>query len=180
MEMSGLDPQACAILEIAVLVTDADLNVIAEGPDIVVHQPEAVLAAMDEWNTTHHTASGLVARVRESTTTLALAEQQILAFLQEHNAVGAPLCGNSVHVDRSFLARYMPVVNTTLHYRNIDVSTIKELVRRWYPGVAIPQKREAHRALSDIHESLAELRYYREKVFTSARESHESGDVSSA
>jgi oligoribonuclease len=166
MEMSGLDPQTCAVLEIAVLVTDGDLVELAEGPDIVVHQPEAVLAAMDEWNTTHHRESGLAGRVRASTISLAEAEALVLAFLQSHTGKGAsPLCGNSVHLDRAFLVRHMPRVADFLHYRNIDVSTIKELVRRWYPDVPIPEKREAHRALSDIRESLAELRHYRERVF---------------
>lgn len=165
MEMSGLDPATCVILEIAVLVTDADLQEVAAGPEIVIHHPESVLAAMDEWNTTHHGASGLSQRVRESTISLASAEQQVLDFLTACGAAGAPLCGNSVHVDRAFLARYMPSVNAALHYRNVDVSTVKELVRRWYPGLPLPQKREAHRALSDIRESLAELRFYRERVF---------------
>jgi oligoribonuclease len=166
MEMSGLDPQACAVLEIAVLVTDGDLVELAEGPDIVVHQPDAVLEAMDEWNTKHHGESGLAARVRVSKVGLAEAEAQVLAFLQSHTSKGAsPLCGNSVHLDRAFLVRHMPGAAAFLHYRNVDVSTIKELVRRWYPDVPIPEKQEAHRALSDIRESLAELRYYRERVF---------------
>ncbi len=166
MEMSGLDPASCAVLEIAVIVTDGDLNEIAEGPDIVVHQPESVLAAMDEWNTKHHGESGLTGRVRQSSVSLEEAEREVLEFLQPLTPAGqSPLCGNSVHLDRAFLAAHMPRLHAHLHYRNIDVSTLKELVRRWYPGVPIPQKREAHRALSDIHESLAELRYYREHVF---------------
>lgn len=166
MEMSGLDPETCAVLEIAVIVSDGDLVEIAEGPDIVVHQPESVLAAMDEWNTKHHGESGLADRVRSSTVGLAEAEAQVLAFLERHTREGAsPLCGNSVHLDRAFMVRHMPRLAAFLHYRNIDVSTVKELVRRWYPGVPIPEKRDAHRALSDIRESLAELRYYRERVF---------------
>lgn len=179
MEMSGLDPATCVILEIAVLVTDADLQEIATGPEIVIHHPESVLAAMDEWNTTHHGGSGLSQRVRESTVSLAAAEEQVLAFITASGAAGAPLCGNSVHLDRAFLARYMPSVNAALHYRNIDVSTVKELVRRWYPGLPLPQKREAHRALSDIRESLAELRFYRERVFL-VPGSHESSGASPA
>jgi oligoribonuclease len=166
MEMSGLDPNQCVILEIAVIVTNGDLVELAEGPDIVVHQPENVLAAMDEWNTKHHGESGLAARVRKSKVSLAEAEAQVLDFLRPLTAEGAsPLCGNSVHLDRAFMARHMPRLHAYLHYRNIDVSTLKELVRRWYPSVPIPRKREAHRALSDIRESIAELRYYRERVF---------------
>lgn len=166
MEMSGLDPATCGILEIAVLVTDGDLNEIAEGPDLVIHQPDELLAAMDEWNTKHHGESGLTERVRRSKVTLADAQQQVLDFLRPlAPARKSPLCGNSVHQDRAFLARYMPDLEGYLHYRNIDVSTLKELVRRWYPDVPIPAKREAHRALSDIRESITELRYYRERVF---------------
>jgi oligoribonuclease len=131
-----------------------------------VHQPDAVLEAMDEWNTKHHGESGLAARVRASAVGLHEAEVRVLAFLESQTSKGAsPLCGNSVHLDRAFLVRHMPGAAAFLHYRNVDVSTIKELVRRWYPDVPIPEKREAHRALSDIRESLAELRYYRERVF---------------
>lgn len=166
MEMSGLDPATCSVLEIAVIVTDGDLNELAEGPDIVINQPDAVLDAMDEWNTEHHGASGLTRRVRDSPVSLTEAEAAVLAFLEKHTERGqSPLCGNSVHLDRAFLAAYLPGVHGYLHYRNIDVSTLKELVRRWYPEVPIPQKEEAHRALSDIRESLAELRYYRQRVF---------------
>lgn len=166
MEMSGLDPDTCAVLEIAVLVTDGELREIAEGPDLVVHQADGVLAAMDEWNREHHGASGLARRVRDSRLSLAEAEEQVLAFLRSHAEEGkSPLCGNSVHQDRAFIVKHMPRLSAFLHYRNIDVSTVKELVRRWYPQVAIPEKREAHRAMSDIRESLAELRYYRERVF---------------
>ncbi len=176
MEMSGLDPETCAVLEIAVIVTDGDLEEIAEGPDIVIHQPDEVLAAMDEWNTKHHGESGLAQRVRESTVGLAEAEAEVLAFLRPLAEPGAsPLCGNSVHMDRQFLARYMPELHGFMHYRNIDVSTLKELVRRWYPEVELPQKREAHRALSDIRESLGELRYYRDKVFRKSAAPGESG-----
>lgn len=166
MEMSGLDPASCAVLEIAVIITDGDLVELAEGPDIVINQPDPVLDDMDQWNTEHHGASGLTERVRQSTVSIADAERTVLSFLEAHTERGAsPLCGNSVHLDRAFLATHMPAVHEYLHYRNIDVSTLKELVRRWYPSVPIPQKAEAHRALSDIRESLDELRYYRERVF---------------
>lgn len=168
MEMSGLDPATERVLEIAVLVTDAELQTIAEGPEIVVFQDEATLGAMDEWNTTHHSASGLVERVRASTTTEADAEAQLLAFLEQHTQPRqAPLAGNSVHQDRRFLRRWLPRVDAHLHYRIVDVSTVKELARRWYPRqfAQVPPKREAHRALEDIRESIAELRWYREHVF---------------
>jgi oligoribonuclease len=166
LEMSGLDPHRCAILEIASIVTDADLNVIEEGPDIVVHQDDAVLAAMDEWCTTHHGKSGLTAAVRASTVSLREAEQRSLAFLAKHTKPGtSPLCGNSVWQDRRFLVDYMPDVERFLNYRVIDVSTIKELVKRWYPDRQPPKKSDTHRALDDIRESIAELRFYRSAVF---------------
>jgi oligoribonuclease len=168
MEMSGLDPDKESILEIATLLTNGALEVVAEGPDLVIHQPEELLAAMDEWNTKHHGASGLIDRVRASTVTLAQAEAETLAFVQKHcNKRKAPLAGNSVHQDRRFLERYMPKLEGWLHYRNVDVSTVKELARRWYPEVFTkrPDKKEAHRALDDIRESIEELRYYRANVF---------------
>jgi oligoribonuclease len=166
MEMSGLDPERCAILEIATIVTDGALDVVAEGPDIVVHQPDAVLEAMDEWCTTHHGASGLTAAVRASTIDLAAAEALTLEFLREHVVPGkAPLAGNSVWQDRRFLTRYMPALDGFLHYRLVDVSTVKELCRRWYPAMALPSKEGSHRALDDIRESIAELRAYRRRVF---------------
>jgi oligoribonuclease len=152
--MSGLDPDACKILEIATLVTDADLELVAEGPDIVVHQPDAVLDAMDEWCTTHHGESGLTAAVKASTTSLANAEAGV-----------SPLCGNSIWQDRRFISRYMPDLDAFLHYRMIDVSTVKELTRRWYPDAKAPPKGQSHRALDDIRESIAELKFYRENVF---------------
>jgi len=167
MEMSGLEPSSCAILEIAVLVTDGQLELTAEGPDLVVHQPDAVLDAMDEWNTTHHGRSGLTERVKTSRISLEEAEEQVLGFLALHCQEGqSPLCGNSVHMDRAFLAAHMPRLHNFAHYRNVDVSTVKELVRRWYPGLELPKKREAHRAMSDIMESIEELRYYRARAFT--------------
>jgi len=168
LEMSGLDPDRERILEIATLVTDAELEILGEGPELVIHQPDALLEAMDEWNTQHHGASGLTDKVRASTVTEAEAQEQTLAFLREHTqARVAPLAGNSVHQDRLFLARYMPELHDFLHYRNCDVSTIKELARRWAPAVfeARPKKKGSHRALDDIRESIEELRYYRERFF---------------
>ena len=168
LEMSGLNPDENRILEIASIVTDHELNVLAEGPDLVVHQPDEVLDAMDAWNTEHHGASGLIDRVRQSTVDVAEAEAQTLAFLAEH--VGpqkGPLAGNSVHQDRLFLVKYMPKVFDYLHYRNCDVTTIKELARRWVPAIydSRPRKKSSHRALDDIRESIEELRYYRERFF---------------
>ena len=168
LEMSGLDAQKERILEIAVLVTDANLEVIAEGPELVVHQPEEVLAAMDPWNREHHTESGLAERVRASTVSELEAEARVLAFIEAHCQKGAsPLCGNSIGQDRRFLARYMPRIDAYLHYRNIDVTTVKELARRWHPELfeKRPNKKGLHRALEDIRESIEELRWYRENVF---------------
>jgi len=163
LEMSGLDPERDVIIEIATIITDAELNVVAEGPALAVHQPESVIAGMDEWNQTHHTASGLIERVRRSPVSTLEAEAQTLAFLEryvERNA--SPLCGNTIWQDRRFLVRYMPVLEQYLHYRNIDVSTLKELARRWRPELLAGfTKRGAHTALSDIRESIEELRYYR-------------------
>ncbi len=164
MEMSGLDPDRHRILEIAVVLSDASLDRLEEGPDLVVHQPESVLAAMDAWNTSHHGASGLTERVRVSTLDEAAAEAAVLAWLRERSDAGLlPLAGNSVHQDRAFLRRWMPSLHDHLHYRNVDVSTLKELARRWAPSVieSAPPKVERHRALDDIRESIAELRHYR-------------------
>lgn len=169
MEMSGLDPDRERILELATIVTDAELETIALGPELVVHQPEELLAAMDDWNTKHHGGSGLTDKVRASTIDVAAAEEQTLAFVNAHfGARDRPvLCGNSIHQDRRFIRRYMPRFDARLHYRMIDVSTVKELARRWYPEVcaAQPAKAETHRALGDIQESIAELRWYRAHVF---------------
>lgn len=170
LEMTGLDPDRERIIELAVLVTDAQLGVVAEGPHLVVHQPESVLAAMDDWNTKHHHESGLVEKVRASQLDEAAVEEQVLAFLAEHvGEKSAPLAGNSVHNDRMFLRRYMPRLEAFLHYRIVDVSTVKELVRRWYPQVFAqrPAKKGSHRALDDILESIEELRYYRRCAFRS-------------
>jgi oligoribonuclease len=166
LEMTGLDPEVDTILEIATIITDGNLNIIAEGPSIVIHQPDARLDGMDEWNTTHHGASGLTARVRASRTTMAEAEQQTLEFVRQYVPERtSPLCGNSIHQDRRFLVPYMPELEAWMHYRNIDVSTIKELARRWYPAIKAPPKQGEHLALADIRESIAELAFYREKLF---------------
>ena len=168
LEMSGLDPERDRILEIAVIITDGQLEEIAEGPHLIVKQPESLLAGMDEWNRRQHGKSGLVERVLASSVTEASAESQVLEFLQQYCGPRlVPLAGNSVHQDRRFLVRYMPRLEHYLHYRNVDVSTVKELVRRWYPDVykKKPHKETAHRAMDDIRESIEELRYYRSHVF---------------
>lgn len=166
MEMSGLDPSTCRILEIATIITDGELNIVAEGPDLVVHQADAVLDAMDDWCTRHHGESGLTAQVRTSTIDDAEAERQTLEFLAQHTQPGAsPLCGNSVYQDRRFINRFMPGLDAFLHYRLVDVSSLKELSRRWYPELKPPTKRETHRALDDIRESIEELRFYRAQLF---------------
>lgn len=167
LEMTGLDPATCAIVEIATLVTDSQLNIVAEGPSLIVHQPEPTLASMTDFVRTMHEKNGLLERVRVSTITLEDAERQTLAFLESQVDRGtAPLCGNSVWKDRQFLERYMPKVIAHLHYRMVDVSTIKELARRWYPSRdVLPKKREVHRALDDIRESIGELAHYRAHLF---------------
>ena len=167
MEMTGLDPEVDVILEIATIVTDSELNVVAEGPVLPISQPETALADMDAWNTEHHTASGLIDRVRQEGVLLTEAEAQTLQFLDRHTERGAsPLCGNTVWQDRRFLIKYMPEVAAFLHYRIVDVSSIKELAARWQPKlVAQVQKNNAHRALQDIRDSISELRFYRERFF---------------
>ena len=163
LEMSGLNPDVNHILEIATIITDKNLNVLAEGPSLVIHQPDDVLAAMDEWCTTHHGASGLTEKVRSSKVSLALAEQQTLDFVQQWVEPGvSPLCGNSIWQDRRFLIKYMPDLDGFCHYRNIDVSTLKELAARWSPEILKGiNKKGSHRALDDIIESIDELAYYR-------------------
>ncbi|MDP2180184.1 oligoribonuclease [Methylicorpusculum sp.] len=163
LEMTGLDPDRDLIIEIATIVTDKDLNILAEGPVMAVHQSDAALAGMDEWNQAHHGASGLIERVRSSSVNDAEAESRTLAFLKEWvPEKTSPMCGNSIGQDRRFLCRYMPQLEAFFHYRNLDVSTLKELAARWAPhlkdGFA---KKAAHRALDDIVESVEELRYYR-------------------
>lgn len=167
MEMTGLDPQTEHVLEIAALITDAELELIAEGPELIIHQPDAILDKMGEWCTDHHGRSGLTQASRRSTLSLAAAERQVLDFVRAHCEPGqSPLCGNSIGQDRRFLIHHMPELERFFHYRVVDVSTLKELVRRWYPELPPLAKAESHRALGDIRESLAELRYYRERVFT--------------
>jgi oligoribonuclease len=168
MEMTGLQPDADRIIEIALLVTDPQLALIAEGPVLVVHQPDSVLEAMDSWNRSVHKKSGLIEKVRASTLTEAEAEAAALAFLAQHvPASGSPMCGNSICQDRRFLARWMPRLEGYFHYRNLDVSTLKELVRRWKPEVAKGFAKEGrHEALADILESIEELKYYRRGVMT--------------
>jgi oligoribonuclease len=171
LEMTGLDPNRDVIVEIATLITDGDLRIIAEGPSLVIHQPDEVLATMDPIVASMHARSGLTERIRASKITLAEAEEQTAAFIAAHTSREdrPPLCGNSIWKDRTFLDAYMPKVVALLHYRLIDVSTIKELVRRWYPeGFAAPKKKESHRALDDIRESLEELAHYRRQVFLPA------------
>ena len=169
LEMTGLDPATNTIVEIATLLTDDDLNVVAEGPDLVITTDPAALAAMGEVVRNMHTKSGLLAAIEASTTTLAEAGQATLAFLRQHIAEArtVPLCGNSIGTDRRFLAAYLPAVEDFLHYRSVDVSTIKELARRWYPEAyaAAPRKAGGHRAMDDIRESVAELAYYRGALF---------------
>jgi oligoribonuclease len=167
MEMSGLQPEIDRILEIAMIVTDGDLNIVAEGPVLVVHQEDAVLDRMDAWNKGTHGKSGLIDKVKASTLTEADVEAECLAFLKQHvKSSISPMCGNTIHQDRRFMNRYMPKLEAYFHYRNIDVSTIKELCKRWQPEIAKGfSKQQAHTALADIIESVEELRYYREKLF---------------
>lgn len=167
LEMTGLDPDRDTILEIATLITTGDLEVVAEGPVLAIRHPEPVLVAMDAWNQEHHLASGLLARVRASAVAMPEAEAAMLAFVEDYcPRRTSPLCGNSVCQDRRFLARHMPALEAYLHYRNLDVSAVKEIVRRWYPdGPQPPEKRHAHLARDDIHESIEELRFYRRHFF---------------
>jgi oligoribonuclease len=177
LEMTGLEPARHVILEIATIVTDDDLAIVAEGPDLVVHQPDAALTAMDDYVAEMHAKSGLTEAVRASTVSLSEAGDRTLAFIKEHvpEPGVVPLCGNSIGTDRRFLAVYLPEIENWLHYRSVDVSTVKELVRRWYPDVRAgrPKKVGAHRALDDIRESIDELRYYREKAFIAQSERRE-------
>jgi oligoribonuclease len=170
LEMTGLKTDTDSIIEIATVVTDAQLNVLAEGPVLAIHTPDEVLAGMDEWNTRQHGASGLTARVRASATTLAAAQAATLEFLKVWVAGGvSPMCGNSICQDRRFLARQMPQLERYFHYRNLDVSTVKELARRWAPQlVAGFTKQASHLALADIHDSIRELAFYRAQLFVPA------------
>lgn len=176
LEMTGLDPEICTIIEIATIITDSQLNIIAEGPNLVIHQSEEALAVMDEWNVKHHGESGLTEAVRNSKISLEEAERETLKFIRKHTAPRtAPLCGNSIWQDRRFLIKYMPKIEAHVHYRNIDVSSVKELARRWYAPELLAvepvelaegeQAAQAHRALDDIKASIAELKLYRERIF---------------
>jgi oligoribonuclease len=170
LEMTGLRTDVDSIIEIATVVTDAQLNLLAEGPVLAIHTADDMLAGMDEWNTRQHGASGLIARVRASRVTLADAEAQTLEFLKGWVPGGiSPMCGNSICQDRRFLARQMPALERYFHYRNLDVSTVKELARRWAPHLAAGFAKEAsHLALADIHDSIRELAWYRSQLFVPA------------
>lgn len=164
MEMTGLDPEKERIIEVAVVITEPDLTVVAEGPELVVHQPDGLLDAMDSWNKSTHGKSGLIDRVKASTLTESDAENQLIAFMAQYVPAGkSPLCGNTVSQDRRFMFNYMPKLEQFFHYRTIDVSTLKELARRWKPELLKGfEKRSKHEALADIYESIDELKYYRE------------------
>lgn len=167
LEMTGLDPEEHKIIEIASIITDKELNILAEGPVLAIHQSDAELAKMDDWNVKTHTGSGLVARIKASAVTEADAIAQTLAFLRQWvPEQTSPLCGNSIGQDRRFLVRHMPELEAFFHYRNVDVSTVKELVRRWQPALLEQfSKQGSHQALDDIRESIAELQFYRRTVF---------------
>lgn len=167
LEMTGLNPDSDKIIEIATIVTDSDLNILAEGPQFVIHQSDAALDAMDEWCTEHHGQSGLTDRVKASQISCEQAEQETLAFLQEWVPAGAaPLCGNSIGQDRRFMVKHMPTLEAFFHYRNIDVSTVKELGRRWAPEMVEAHKKSGtHLALQDIKESISELQHYQKHFF---------------
>lgn len=166
LEMTGLDPERDVIIEIATIVTDAQLAIVAEGPVIAIRHGEEILELMDDWNRDHHGRSGLLNRVRASKIDTATAERMTLDFVRQHAPERtAPLCGNSIWQDRRFLARYMPVLEAYLHYRIVDVSSIKELARRWYPDAPSPEKKKTHLALDDVRESIEELRFYRRTLF---------------
>ncbi len=171
LEMTGLDPKTDVIIEIAVIITDNALNIIEEGPNIAIHQPTTKLDQMDNWNKTHHSASGLLKRVKTSTFSTKDAEKKTLEFIQKYcKEREAPLCGNSIFQDRRFLTNYMPKLNNWLHYRNLDVSTIKELMARWQPDNFFPPKKKgSHKALTDIRESIEELAYYKKNFFKNVK-----------
>ena len=169
LEMTGLDPDRDGIIEIATIITGADLQVLAEGPSLVIHQSDELLDTMDEWNTTHHGESGLTERVRQSDLSVRDAEERTLDFIKMYTEQNSsPLCGNTIGQDRRFLYKYMPELSSWLHYRNVDVSSIKELVKRWYPEeMHAAVKASSHRALDDIRGSIEELRWYRDVIFVS-------------
>ncbi len=168
LEMTGLDPEKDQILEIATIITDSELNIIAEGPNLALFRGEETLKLMDDWNQNQHGSSGLLHQVRNSTETDSSAEEKTLAFIAQFcGPRESPLCGNSVGQDKRFLHKYMPRLSEYLHYRIVDVSTVKELANRWYPTAPIFKKQEAHTALADIRESVAELVYFRQLIFKS-------------
>ena len=170
MEMTGLVPESDRIIEVAIVVTDGQLNTIAEGPVLVVHQPDAVMDAMDAWNKSTHKKSGLIERVKVSQLDEAQVQAQLIAFLQTHvPASASPMCGNSICQDRRFMARSMPTLEAYFHYRNLDVSTLKELAKRWKPEIMSGMKKHGkHEALADIYESIEELKYYRQHFLNCA------------
>lgn len=170
MEMTGLKPETDVIIEIAMVVTDAQLNVVAEAPVLVVHQPDSVLDAMDSWNKSTHRKSGLIDKVKASTLTEVFIERQMIEFLREYvPASTSPMCGNSICQDRRFMAKWMPQLEAYFHYRNLDVSTLKELAKRWKPTIMSGlTKHGKHEALADIHESIEELKYYRQHLLNLA------------
>ncbi len=175
LEMTGLDPDRHVIVEIATLVTDDDLNIVAEGPDLVIYQPDEALSEMDDFVTNMHTTSGLLELIKASTVSHDDAMQQTLDFIKLHSPepMKIPLCGNSIRTDRTFLAKYMPDIENWLHYRCVDVSTVKELVKRWNPGLEHARPKSegvTHRAMDDIRDSVAELKFYRDKVFRTVEE----------
>ena len=175
LEMTGLDPERHVIVEIATLVTDDDLNIVAEGPDLVIYQPNEALSEMDDFVTNMHTTSGLLELIKASTVSHDDAMQQTLDFIKLHSPepMKIPLCGNSIRTDRTFLAKYMPDIENWLHYRCVDVSTVKELVKRWNPGLEHARPKSegiTHRAMDDIRDSVAELKFYRDKVFRTVEE----------
>jgi oligoribonuclease len=167
LEMTGLEPDHDTIIEIATIVTDSDLNVIAEGPVFAIHQTATTMAGMDEWNTRQHGGSGLTQRVLDSEVTMEQAEAETIAWLEQYVAAGAsPMCGNSIGQDRRFMVKYMPALEAFFHYRNLDVSSVKELARRWRPDVLAGVKKSgSHLAMDDIRDSIAELQHYRETFF---------------
>ncbi|SUO97166.1 Oligoribonuclease [Suttonella ornithocola] len=168
LEMTGLDPQINEIIEIATIITDAQLNILAEGPVIAVSQPDEVIDNLDDWNRDYHGKSGLIDRVKNSTITMEEAQNQTLAFIEQYvDYKKSPMCGNSICQDRRFMARQMPKLEQYFHYRNLDVSTLKELVARWYPNF-LYQKNSTHQALEDIRDSIEELRHYRRHIFISS------------
>lgn len=169
LEMTGLDPKKERIIEMATIVTDSDLNILAEGPNIVINQSKKLLKKMDDWNQKQHKKSGLLDLVKTSRISEKKAEKETLEFLKTYcEPQKSPLCGNSIHHDRKFLAAYMPKLNEFLHYRHIDVSTLKALSQWWYAKLKQPKKKECHRALDDIRESIEELKFYREHIFKPA------------